>query len=300
MAILFSNEIMDAVVKELHKAIDSFQIITAYCKEKTLKYLDSQINTEVKEKKLLVRFRLDDILKGSTDFEILRYGIEHGWDVYVRFDLHAKTYIVDNKRGLVGSANVTNSGLNIGKSGNMEMAAFVDVEPDDIDKISGLFNDAILIDSDIMTNLKKQYDLVEKEERKEGLSWDNSILKLFNPHINALFSYELPDDFELKSGEYFSFLDEFFDGNKDKLKEIFRWSNIYLWLLDTLRKNDGCMYFGELSASLHNTVVSDPKPYRKDIKIMLGNLLRLIEELEMEEIVIDRPNYSQRIRMKNY
>lgn len=60
------------------------------------------------------------------------------------------------------------------------------------------------------------------------------------------------------------------------------------------------MYFGELSASLHNTVVSDPKPYRKDIKIMLGNLLRLIEELEMEEIVIDRPNYSQRIRMKNY
>lgn len=28
MAILFSNEIMDAVVKELHKAIDSVQIIT--------------------------------------------------------------------------------------------------------------------------------------------------------------------------------------------------------------------------------------------------------------------------------
>lgn len=64
MAILFSNEIMDAVVKELHKAIDSVQIITAYCKEKTLKYLDSQINTEVKEKKLLVRFRLDDICSG--------------------------------------------------------------------------------------------------------------------------------------------------------------------------------------------------------------------------------------------
>ena len=118
-----------------------------------------------------------------------------------------------------------------------------------LNKISGLFNDAILIDSDIMTNLKKQYDLVEKEERKEGLSWDNSILKLFNPHINALFSYELPDDFELKSGEYFSFLDEFFDGNKDKLKEIFRWSNIYLWLLDTLRKTmDACILVNCLQA----------------------------------------------------
>ena len=57
------------------------------------------------------------------------------------------------------------------------------------------------------------------------------------------------------------------------------------------------MFFGELSARLYSVVVSDPKPYRKDVKKMLSNLLKLIEELEMEEIVIDRPNYSQRIRI---
>lgn len=299
MAILFSNEIIDTIVKELHKATDSVQIITAYCKEKTLRYLDAEISTEVKEKKLLVRFRLDDVLKGSTDFEILSYGIEHGWKVYVRFDLHAKTYIVDNKRGIVGSANVTNAGLNIGKAGNMEMAAFVDIEPYDIEKIGNLFKNAILVDSCILENLKHQLDLAEKTDIKDGYSWDSTIMKLFNPHIETLFSYELPEDFELKSGEYFQFLDESFDGNKEKLKEVFRWSNAYLWLLDTLRGHDGCMYFGELSASLHNTVVSDPKPYRKDIKQMLANLLKLIEELEMEEIIIDRPNYSQRVRMVN-
>lgn len=299
MAILFSNEIMDAIVKELHKATDSVQIITAFCKEKILKYLNSEISSGVQEKKLLVRFRLDDVLKGSTDFGILSYGMEHGWKVYVRFDLHAKTYIVDNKRGLVGSANATNSGLNIGKAGNMEMAAFVDVEPDDIEKIGSLFNDAILVDEKILENLKQQFDSVEKKENTEGYSWDSSIMKLFNPHIETLFSYELPEEFELINGEYLQFLDESFDGNKEKLKETFRWSNAYLWLLDTLRNSDGCMFFGELSASLHNAVVSDPKPYRKDIKLMLANLLKLIEELEMEEIVIDRPNYSQRVRLKD-
>lgn len=299
MAILFSNEIMDAVVKELHKATDSIQIITAYCKENTLKYLDAEINTKVQEKKLLVRFRLDDVLKGSTDFNILSYGIEHGWKVYVRFDLHAKTYIVDNKRGLVGSANTTNSGLNIGRAGNMEMAAFVDVEPDDIEKINNLFNDAILVDAGILANLKRQFDSAEKVESTEVHIWDSSIMNLFNPHIETLFSYELPEDFELKSGECFQFLDEIFDGNKKKLKEVFRWCNAYLWLLDTLRKHEGCMYFGELSTSLHNTVISDPKPYRKDVKKMLANLLKLVEELEMEEIVIDKPNYSQRIMLKN-
>ena len=298
MSILFSNEIMDAVVKELHKASDSVQIITAYCKETTLKYLDLEISSDVLEKKLLVRFRLDDVLKGSTDFNILKYGMEHYWKVYVRFDLHAKTYIVDNKRGLVGSANVTNSGLNIGKAGNMEMAAFVDVEPKDIEKIGNLFRDAILINDEILRNLKEQYTAVVDANTLTEHNWDNSIMKLFSPHIDTLFSYELPDEFEIRVGEYFSFLDETFDGNKQKLKEIFRWSNVYLWLLDTLRKSNGCMYFGELSSSLHNAVVSDPKPYRKDIKKMLANLLRLIEELQMDEVVIDRPNYSQRISLR--
>lgn len=298
MAILFSNEIMDAVVKELHKATDSVQIITAYCKEKTLKYLDSEINTEIQEKKLLVRFRMDDVLKGSTDFGILSYGIDHGWKMYIRFDLHAKTYIVDNKRGLVGSANATNAGLNIGKVGNMEMAAFVDIEPSDIVKISGLFNDAIMVDNIILENLKRQFESINAEDSREGYSWDESIMNLFKPHIKTLFSYELPEDFEMKQGEYFQFLDERFEGDIDKLKETFRWSNAYLWLLGTLRENGGSMFFGELSVSLHNAVVSDPKPYRKDIKEMLANLLRLIEELKMDEVMIDRPNYSQRVSLK--
>lgn len=124
------------------------------------------------------------------------------------------------------------------------------------------------------------------------------IMNLFKPCVETLFSYELPDEFELKKGEYFSFLDETFDGNKVKMKEIFSSSNCYLWLIDTLKNNNGCMYFGKLSESLHIAVVSDPKPYRKDIKIMLMNLLKLIKKLEIEEIIIDRPNYSQRIRLK--
>ena len=69
-------------------------------------------------------------------------------------------------------------------------------------------------------------------------------------------------------------------------------------LLNVLKGNDGCMYFGELSQNLHNALISDPKPYRRDVKQMLANLLSLIEKLGMEEIVIDRPNYSQRVMLK--
>lgn len=298
MPILLSNEILDSVKKELQNATDSVQIITAYCKESTFLYLNNCINPEVRTKKLLVRFRMDDIVKGSTDFSILNLGLSLKWEVYVRFDLHAKTYIIDNKRGLVGSANATNCGLSVGKSGNMEMATLIDVESQDVEKIDMLYNDAIRVDEVLLNEMKMQLDSIEITNMDDSYSWNSTITNLFHPNINTLFSYELPEDFCLTQGEYFSFIDEVFLGDKCKLKDSFRWSNAYIWLLKILQDSGGCLFFGELSAKLHDALISDPKPYRREVKQMLANLLSLIEVLEMEEIIIDKPNYSQRIRIK--
>ena len=297
MSILFSNEIVNAVINELSNAEKSVQIISAYCKKKTFEKLNSVIAKDVQKKKLLIRFRLDDVLKGSTDFEVLNYGIENGWDVFVRFDLHAKTYIIDNKRGLVGSANATNSGLNIGKVGNMEIATFVDIEPEDLEKINGLFNDAIHVDENILSIMKRQYESIEPAEKQKSHSWNDEITKQFNPCISTLFSYELPEDFELIEGEYFSFLDYVYSGDINTFKEVFRWSNSYLWLLNQLKNNNGEMYFGALTDKLHDALITDPKPYRRDVKQMLANLLDLIGRLKMNEVIIDRPNHSQRVRL---
>lgn len=299
MAILFSTEIMDAVKNELAKATSSVQVITAYCKKDSLKYLNSCIGSSVCDKRLLLRFRMDDVISGSTDFSVLEYAISEGWKVHIRFDLHAKTYVIDNKRGLVGSANATRSGLSIGKAGNMEMATLVDIEPQDIIKISQLFHDAIIVDEFVLDMLRKQINQVNEQLQRTVYSWDLSITNLFNPHVNTLFSYELPEDFTLEPGEYFSFLDETYEGDKEKLKEVFRWSNAYLWLKETLKENDGCLYFGGITEKLHNVLVSDPKPFRRDVKQMLSNLLKLIDALDMEDIVIDRPNYSQRVRLSD-
>lgn len=298
MSILISNEILESVKKELQKAVNSVQIITAYCKETSLIYLNNCISKTVTNKRLLVRFRMDDIVTGSTDFSIIENAMQSGWDVYVRFDLHAKTYIIDNKRGLIGSANATSSGLGIGKTGNLEMATLVDVESTDIEKIDKLFCDAIHVDSVLLHEMASQIDKVKLFPERKGFTWDKTITNLFTPHIDALFSYELPDDFQLQKGEYFAFLDETYWGDDKKFKESLRWSNVYIWLVTVLQENDGCLYFGALSQKLHNILISDPKPYRKDVKVMLANLLSLIEALHMEEIVIDRPNYSQRIRLK--
>jgi len=70
--------------------------------------------------------------------------------------------------------------------------------------------------------------------------------------------------------------------------------------LITLKESNGCLFFGALTEKLHNTLVTDPKPYRSEVKLLLANLLRMVVELEMEEVIIDRPNYSQRVRLKDY
>jgi len=297
MSILLSNEIMFAVTNELKTATESVQIITAYCKENAIDQLNNCISNIVSEKRIMLRFRLDDLVKGSTDFSVIDFCRNRGWKVYIRFDLHAKTYIVDGKRGFIGSANATNSGLSLISHGNMEMGTLIDVDEVDMEKIEKLYMDAILIDDMIYSKLKEQYQGTETCAAGKQYVWSDEIRNLFNPKITTLFSHELPEKDKFEIGEYVSFLDMEYNGNIVKLKEAFRWSNSYLWLLNVLKENDGCMYFGTITEKMHDALVSDPKPYRKDVKQLLSNLLVLIEYLKMDEVIIDRPNYSQRIRL---
>ena len=298
MALLFSQEILNAVNEELRTAKDSVQIISAYCKENTIKQLNSFISDFVSEKKIMVRFRLDDILKGSTDFSIIDFCQKCGWKVYIRFDLHVKTYIVDGKRGFVGSANATNSGLSLGTHGNVEIGTLVDIDMVDMEKVEALYEDAIFVTDSIYEKLKAQYQTISTYEQGKQYAWNQEIYELFTPKVKTLFSYELPEKGEFSIGEYVTFLDMIYSEKSESIKEAFRWSNAYLWLLNVLKENDGCMYFGGITEKLHNALVSDPKPYRKDVKVLLANLLSMIEKLQMVEIVVDRPNFSQRVRLK--
>ena len=72
----------------------------------------------------------------------------------MRFDLHAKTYIFDNKRCFIGSANLTNKGLNLNKGGNYEIASICSLEQDYMVKINHLFDNAILMYDIIFQKMK--------------------------------------------------------------------------------------------------------------------------------------------------
>ncbi len=301
MSILVSKEILNAIYSELSTAQKSVQLISAFCKLDAFKNLESYINSYVLEKKLLVRFRLSDLISRATDFEILEYCLSNGWKVFIRFDLHAKTYIVDNSRGIIGSANMTASGLELKNSGNYEMASFVKVEESDIHKIEKLFENSIKVTSKIISTMKKQYEKAKEHGKNaESAEWNDEIKNLIQPKVTALFSYDLPETnrTDFSYGEKIGFLDVVYDGNIENTRTVFLSSNCYNWLVNVLQENNGCLYFGELSQKLHDSIISDPKPYRKDIKQMLSNLLCWIQKLNTENVIVDRPNHSQRVRLK--
>lgn len=273
--------------------------MSAYGKTKAIAAIIERVQPAVKNRRIMLRFRLDDLIKGSTDFDVLDYCRNLGWSVFIRFDLHAKTYIIDNKRGIVGSANATNSGLSLSNFPNYEIAALVDVEEKDVEKIDALFMDALSVDDDLWMALNSEYKNVKKKGYlSEPFQWSKAISERFTPHIRTLFSYEFPDKASYRPGEYIQFLDMGYSGSINELKSALRWSTAYLWLLDQVVEKNGEVYFGELSGRLHNSLVTDPKPYRKDVKVLLSNLLQLIISVDMPEIGIDRPNHSQRVFLK--
>ena len=61
--------------------------------------------------------------------------------------------------------------------------------------------------------------------------------------------------------------------------------------------SDKTAYFGAITSELHNALINDPKPYRKEVKDLLSNTLFWIQDLGIDALVIDAPNHSQRVRI---
>lgn len=301
MSLLSTHEVKQKIVDEVSHATDNLQIISAFCKLPAIKFIDENISRPIKSKKLMVRFLLSDILHGATDFELFDYCKANGWQLYVRFDLHAKTYIFDRKRCILGSANLTSKGLGLSLHGNYELSSFAEVGDSDLKKIDTLFDNAILMTDELYWAMKSDYEIAKQnQEPAKTFKWNTGIEQKFNPKIDLLFTYDFPSTSAPNFSDVntFEFLEIGYIPSQEELKQAFRWSKAFLWLYNYVSScPDKTSYFGGVTAALHNTLVNDPKPYRKEVKDLLANTLGWIQALNIDDVTIDVPNYSQRIRI---
>ena len=299
MSLLSTHEVKQKIIDEVSRAADNLQIISAFCKLPAIKFIDENISHPIKQKKLMVRFLLSDILHGATDFELFDYCKANGWQMYVRFDLHAKTYIFDRKRCILGSANLTSKGLGLSLHGNYELSSFAEVDDSDLKKIDTLFDNAILMTDELYISMKSDYEIAQSNQTpSKTFKWNTGIEQKFNPKIDLLFTYDFPSTSSPNFNDVnsFEFLEMGYIPSQEELKQAFRWSKAFMWLYNYVTScPDKTSYFGGVTAALHNTLVNDPKPYRKEVKDLLANTLGWIKALDINEIAIDTPNHSQRI-----
>jgi hypothetical protein len=294
--IFHTDDIKTALNRELSICIKEIKMLTAFAKVSALKFIDSQIlNTKVK-KKLLVRFRLEDILQKSTDFEIYQYCVSNGWELFINFDLHSKLFVFDNKRFMLGSANLTLSGLGLKSNPNIESVFCGNINSLQDKRIDVFFEESIQVDESIIENMKNQIDSIESNSLSLP-SWNNEIIKKFNQTNDNLWMSDFlqsTSPFDMYSCDLSLLgLSRAEISNLDLVRNKFKKLKIYRWLQSIV---DSELYFGEVTSRLHTAIIDSPSPYRKDIKQLLSNLYNWIVELEIDEFYIDRPKHSQRIK----
>lgn len=297
MSLLISQKILECIHDELAQSTESFLFISAYCKLPLIEFFNSSILDANIKKKLVVRFRPDDILSGASDLAIYPYCKQHGWKLYFRLDLHAKTYIFDNLRCIVGSANATGNGLSFHNPGNYEIATICTLEANDVLALERLILGAVEMNDNIYDQM--QHFLDNNISHSPNLQWPQSITDLLVPDYSILFTEDFPSCPHPDEANFddLAFLDLPYPVSPGAISRAFRHTKCFRWLIDLLEKQDPQeMYFGAVTAALHNTLLNEPKPYRREIKELLSNLLNWIVDLDMPEFKIDRPCHSQRIR----
>lgn len=258
--------------------------------------------------RVLSRWRLSDLISQASDLDSYLLSKRLGLSFFIRQDFHGKVFSVPNKGIIVGSANTTLSGFGLKKFANSEVCTLVPSSEINHSFIDQLFDGAIEITDDLFEEIS-DFLVTESARGQDQLDWPIDLmskLSLAEFSGRILLSECFSSVPVLNGNVYYSILDEkdvnLLGLNRNHielndLKVAFKSTRIFRWLSHTLKSADGDVYFGSLAAALHSTLLDDPVVYRSDVKNILQILLRWCQLLEIDEIVVDRPNHSQRVRL---
>ena len=300
--------LVDAAAKD----VIQIDFCSAYVKESSLKFFYSNYLSKgfLGTTRLLVRWKPLDLISGASDIEVYEYCKMNGIKLYIKDDFHGKLYQVKPKGLLIGSFNLTNSGFGLHHNPNDEAGVIIDISVKNSAYIDELFEDATQVTDALYERIREFLSKNKDEKNTLSLDWTQEIKELLAPS-------KIPSGFLV--GEFFYgppinvSVDVSCDehdlsllglsqgdmGSEAAIKSAFRRSIPYIWLKKILIDNNGEMYFGGITKELHDCLIDDPTPYRKDVKKLVQNLISWIDMYGADDFIIDQPNHSQRIRLNN-
>jgi len=294
----------------LKNAKKSVIILSAYVTEVGIKWMQKQIKSSLKCT-IIARWDIGDLVQGSSDLSSYELAKNRNWEFKILKDLHAKVMLVDHKDLFIGSPNLTGHGMSLVPASNKEVGVNLEATKNDIDIILDLVNQAIEVDQDLFDEIKKWKKKLPIINKQFYPDFPESIKVKLKVNFDKLWVHNFPwcnpDELLNLSRENKNINHdlELFglsksNINEKNLKQAFETSKIFLWLLNYLKKTKNHeIYFGNLSSVIHQSLLDDPKPYRKEIKDLQINLYSFLKRFNFEKIIIDKPNISERIKFKD-
>ena len=287
----------------------SIVVLSAYITTTGIKWLEEQINNKEINCTVVSRWNKKDLAQGSSDIACYDLAKKNNWKFKVLEGLHAKVMLIDNEVLFLGSPNLTGAGMSLIPVSNKEIGIKVKPIDKDLHIINQLVEDATEINDQIIEELKKWLKTVPKIEKLKIPDFPEIVKENFKEKFNKLWVHNFPwakaeelinlkdmnenikhdiDLFGLDEGNL----------NNDLIKKNLMNSKVYYWLINQIKKQENEeIYFGNLSSIIHNSLLDDPKPYRKDIKELQANLYTYIKSFLSDKISIDVP-YEKSERLK--
>lgn len=315
MYLLGTDAYRFALASSLIGAQKSLSVVSAYVTTPGIEWVLDRLNSSVSSCRVLARWDPNDLVSGASDLEAFDRVRRIGGRFFVLPNLHAKLILVDNKQLFVGSANVTGLGLKLVPGANQEIGVTFTASSHDVSTVDVMFAEAIEI-TPILYNeflehvqnfigatrptMANQWpaELARKLHTRPQKLWVAELLWSAKPQtlIESALKHELSEaalhDISLLGLEADMLLDH------ATLAQRFLNSRPWGWLLARLlEENSHELSFGRLSELLHNALIDDPKPYRKDVKQLVANLLGWVQEFGRPTAIIDRSSYSERVAL---
>ena len=291
---------------------ENVSICSAFLRSSIIDDLSSRFLSSTSVR-VLVRWQLGDLLAGASDLAAYEVSRALGWKFYVCLNFHGKVFHLPPHGILVGSANATESGLGLLTHSNSEACTIVEEKDSNRTFVNNLFLQAAEMNDDLFEQIKFVYDQSQKNNL-EAFEWPESILKNIQIQSDNSSELFLSECFQSDGQELLSGAHVLSNAAKSDLSLLglseknisyesiaiqFKKSKIYSLLIDLVEKRGGEVYFGALSAALHDWLVEDPAPYRREVKVLVKNIYGWVANLSAASsgLCVDRPNHSERIRL---
>jgi len=305
MTLLDENEARILIEEILPNTREELIILSAFAKYNAVEWLKKQLDNNSIDVTIVSRWRPDDLVAKVSDLSVYKQCQELGWTFKVDERLHSKLFLIDSSVAFIGSSNLTGAGLGLTEKSNFELSTKIEVTDIDVDKVHKYIDSCKTMTDDLYNQIKSFVDSIETPERTP-YKWPSSIKNLLEEKVNYLWVDELlftsPKSNNKRDIEHdlnLLGLDDF-NVDIDILRSKFEDLKIIKWLKNQLEKEgSNSLRFGKISSLLHDALLNDPRPYRKEVKDFQVNLFDWLKYLELSEFKFSRYNVSESISLSD-